>query len=144
LGFLFKAYFFEAGSFVEVDRPHGVGPCADKDWAVGEFAQVRQELRAYSLLLACGANVCVADEGYILNMLNAHDPGELAIVFVAPERDSIFDFMLEFFLRHVWVVAAIRWDDAFIGLRAIIDDGPDLRKVLIVTAADHRWLPRNS
>src|SRR5205807_6725958 len=58
-------------------------------------------------------------------------------LLVAPEHDSLIDFMLQLFRRHVRVGPAIRRDDASIGLRAVVDDGSHQLEVVVVAAADH-------
>jgi hypothetical protein len=79
----------------------------------------------------------VADEGHILDILNAHYACQAARRFAAPEHDTVFDFMPKLFAKHVRFRPAIRGDDPFISLRTVVDDGPDQLKVAIVTAADH-------
>ena len=47
--------------------------------------------------------------------------------------------MLQLLPRHVRVRPAIGRDDPFIGLRAVVDDGPDQIKIAVITAADHEY-----
>jgi hypothetical protein len=57
--FFVGRYDLKAVSFVETDRPGCVRPGADQDGIVGHLAQVREQKRSDSLLLACGADILV-------------------------------------------------------------------------------------
>src|ERR1700756_4465348 len=98
---------------------------------------MREQEGSDSLLLAGGADVGVANECYVLHVLDAHDGDYLCGIFVAPEDDPIVDFMLKFFSRHVRFGPAVRGNDAFVGLRAIVDDFPDGFEIARITATDH-------
>src|SRR4029077_18141231 len=57
---------------------------------------------------------------------------------VSPERHAVIYFSAQFIPGHVWLSPAIRRDDAFVGVRAVVGDGPTQLKIAFVTAADHR------
>ena len=127
----------EAVLLVEADRPDGVGPRADQHGTRGDRPQVRQQLAADTLVPAGGAHVGVADQRDVLNVLQPHHAGERAGVLVAPERDAVVDFVTEFLAGHVRLGPAIGGDDAFVGLRAVVDDRVDRLEVALVAAAQH-------
>ncbi len=62
-------------ALIEADGPVGVCPGADEDRPVGEFAQVGEQEGADALLLVGGADVGVADESDVVDVLDAHDSG---------------------------------------------------------------------
>jgi hypothetical protein len=45
--------------------------------------------------------------------------------------------VLQIVHRHLWFRPEILRDDAFIGLRAVVDDGPNQLNVAVVTSTDH-------
>src|SRR5271155_6048182 len=100
---------------------------------------MRQQVRSKPALLAPGANISVPDEGHVMDPLNAHHAYQGPGLLVAPEHNTLVDFTPQFLPRHVRFCPAICRDDPFIGLRAIVDDGPDQRKIVFVTAADHGY-----
>src|SRR5258708_32836580 len=100
---------------------------------------MRKQARSKPSLLAAGTNIGVPDEGHVLAPLNAHYAYQGPGLLIAPEHNTLVDFMLQFLPRHVRFCAAICRDDPFISLRAIVDDGPDQLKIAVVTAADHEY-----
>src|SRR4030042_6609510 len=60
------------------------------------------------------ANIGMANEGHILNVLNAHYSHQLAAFFISPEYDSPVHFMAEFAFRHGRVFPAVRRNYSFI------------------------------
>ena len=79
----------------------------------------------------------MTDEGDILNLLQAHHANQSTAVLIPPEHHAVVDLVLQLFGRHVRLGPAIGRDDALVGLRAIVDDGPHQLEVARVTAADH-------
>src|SRR5579859_2870009 len=96
---------------------------------------MREQLRADAALLTAGAHVCVADQGDVLNVLDAHHASEGVVFYEAPEDDACVDLMLQLLLGHVGLGPAVCRDDAAIGLGAVVNDGPDLFEVSAVAAA---------
>src|ERR1700716_3108871 len=60
--FFVGSYDLKAVSFVETNRPGCIRPRADQDGIVRHLAQVREQKRSDSLLLAGGAGIGVAEE----------------------------------------------------------------------------------
>jgi len=87
----------------------------------------------------CRWDVGVPNQSHILDLLHAHHAFQWFALLVSPKRDAVLDFMTQFIPRHVWFCPAIRRDDAFIGARAIVDDGPDQFNIAVVTATDHAY-----
>src|SRR5438105_13457161 len=100
---------------------------------------MRQQAPADPSILASGADVGVPNQGDILDGLDAHDSFQCFALLAGPERDAVRDFTTQFLSRHVRFCPAIRRDDAFIGARAIVDDGPDQLNIAVVTATDHAY-----
>src|SRR5712672_3098192 len=96
-----------------------------------------KQVSSNSSLLAAGANIGVPNKSYVLDLLNAHNAYQGPGLLVAPEHNPLMDFIPQFFPGHVRVCPAVGGDRPFIGLRAIIDDGPNQLEVAVVTAADH-------
>src|SRR6266851_75936 len=96
-------------------------------------------MRSNPALLAFGENIGVPNESHVLDVLKARNTCQLPALLVAPEHDSLIDFMLQFLPRHVRFCPAILRDDPFVSARAIVDDGPNLLKVAVVAAADHEY-----
>src|SRR5882724_12319960 len=88
-------------------------------------------------LLDTGANISVANERHVLDLLKAHYAYQRPRLLVAPERNPLIDFMLQFLAGHVRFCPTIRRDDSFVSLRSIVDDAPNEFKVRVVTATDH-------
>lgn len=72
-GFFFGADSAEAVALIEANGPVGVGPGPDENGLVSEFAQVGEQEGANALLLVGGADIGVADEGDVVDVLDAHD-----------------------------------------------------------------------
>ena len=66
----------------------------------------------------------VADESHILDALNAPDPRQTTFLFEAPKLHTRLDFVPQFLSRHVGTRPAIPRNNATVGLRAIVNDGP--------------------
>jgi hypothetical protein len=135
--FLFADDDFEAVALIEADGPEGVRPGSDEDGSGGAIEQVGEQARSDAVFLAASANVCMADEGDVLNRLNTHHADEGARLFAGPEDDAVVDLMLQLEAGHVWLFPAISGDDASIGLGGIVDDGPDLLEVGVLAGANH-------
>ena len=69
------------------------------------------------------------DEADLTAVLNPHQANELTLRLVAPEDDSVADLLLQRIERHVRLMPAVGGDDAFVGLRGIIDDREKRRQV---------------
>jgi hypothetical protein len=123
--------------FIEANCPNCIGPGPDQHWAVGQLPQMRQEATADASLLAVSADIGVSNQSYILDLLNAHHALQRPILLVSPEHHAGLHFSAQFIPGHVWLTPAIRRDDAFIGVRAVVDDGPNQLKISFVTAADY-------
>src|SRR6266850_928247 len=128
--------------FVKADRPYRVRPRSDQYRTWRQLPQMRQQLRSDSAILAAGGDVCVPNQSHIPHPLKAHHTCQLSSVLASPERNAAVDFMAQFVLGHIWFRPAIFRNDAFIGARTIVDDGPNRLKVVVITAADHSvWPP---
>jgi hypothetical protein len=96
-----------------------------------------QEAPTDASVLAVRAGIGVANQGYVLDRLNAHHAHQRRILLVSPKRNAVLHFSAQFSPGHIWLRPAIRRDDAFVGVRAIVDDGPDQLKISFVAAVDH-------
>jgi hypothetical protein len=81
----------------------------------------------------------VPNESHVPNLLKAHHAYQRSRLFVAPEHNTLIDFILQFLAGHVRFCPAILRDDPFKSERAIVDDGTNQLEVMIVTAADHEY-----
>ena len=79
----------------------------------------------------------MADQRDVLDVLQSHHAGECAVFFVTPENDAVFDLVAEFLAGHVRLGPAIGGDDAFVGLRAIVDNLLELLEIRRCALADH-------
>src|SRR5882762_4140270 len=98
---------------------------------------MKQQFASNPLFLAAGTNIGVPDQGDVLNLLNSHYACQGPALLVAPEHDLLVDLVAQFRRRYVWICRAICGNDPFIGLSAVIDDGPNQLKITIVTASYH-------
>jgi hypothetical protein len=89
-----------------------------------------QQSTADTRPLRLGAHVGVADEVHVLHRLHAHDAHQFSVALEAPEHHAGADLFVEFVIGHVRLVPAVRWDDATIALRRLVDDGEDRGPVL--------------
>src|SRR6267154_528369 len=105
-----------------------------------------QQVSSNAAILASGKNIGVADEGNVLHLLNAHHARQHLSLRIAPEHNTIIDFMSQFLPRHIRFRPTIRRNDPLISLRAVVDDAPNQFEIELVTPANHVWLlvPRNS
>ena len=51
--------------------------------------------------LAAGANIGVPNEGYVPDLLDGHNAYQRPGLLVAPERNTLIDFILQFIPGHV-------------------------------------------
>ena len=75
---------------------------------------MREEFIADTAPLMLGPDIGVANQGYVVNILRAHDPLQLAICEVSEERDAGLNFTLKLLQRHIWFVPTIIGDNTFI------------------------------
>ena len=123
--------------FIKAYRPNGISPRTNQHRVIGQLPQMRQQLRSDASLLAIAAYVGVANEGYILDLLQAHHTNERPVVLAAPEHNAAIDFVLQLFPGHVRFCPAIFGNRPPIRLGAVVDDGPNRFEVPVVTAANH-------
>ena len=100
---------------------------------------MRQQVRSNPSLLAAGANIGVANERHVLDLLKAHYAYQHPVLLEAPEHNTLIDFVPQFLPGHIRFGPAICGDDPFISLRAIVDNGPSHLKIAVVAAADHEY-----
>ncbi len=62
------------------------------------FAEVGEQFAPYPPALAGGADIGVADEGYISDRLNPHYAEKFPLFLISPKYDPGLDFMAEFIL----------------------------------------------
>src|SRR5260370_30013109 len=127
--------------FVKADRPYRIRPGSDQYRTWRQLPQMSQQVRSNSSLLAAGGDVGVPNQSHILDLLNAHHTYQLSSLLVSPERNAVIDFIAQLVPGHLWFCPAIFTHDAFIRVRAIVDDGPNQLKVAVITAADHDRRP---
>ena len=78
----------EAVLLVEADCPGGVRPGADQDRAIGLSVEgLERGSRRCASPLRGGPDVCMADQGHVLDVLDAHHAGQHVVLLVAPEVD---------------------------------------------------------
>jgi hypothetical protein len=78
----------------------------------------------------------VADQLEVPDVLDAHDPGQLAVDLVAPEHDPGGDLGIELVRGHVRLVPAIGRDHAVIGLGGGVDDREDRLAFVVPAGTD--------
>lgn len=66
---------------------------------VGLLLKMNEQLSSYAL--AGGADVGVSDEDDVLDVLDAHDSGQGAVVFLVPEDATVLDLTPGILLGHV-------------------------------------------
>src|SRR6185503_21031473 len=98
---------------------------------------MREELLSDAAPLAGSANISVANKRHVLDILNPHNRGEFAGSLIAPEDHPVIDFVLQVFLRHVWIGPAIFRNNASVSPGAIVNDGPNQLEIVLVAAANH-------
>jgi len=91
-------------------------------------------------LSGSGPHVRMTDQRNVTSVLDSHDPEKLSVVLHAPENNTIFDFVPEFFNGHVWVMPAIVRYDSFISLSSTIDDPKYRIEIGICTLSYHLYL----
>src|ERR1039458_8644187 len=102
-------------------------------------ASANETASALQSLLAAGANIGVANERHVLDLLKAHYAYQHPVLLEAPEHNTLIDFVPQFLPGHIRFGPAICGDDPFISLRAIVDNGPSHLKIAVVAAADHEY-----
>jgi hypothetical protein len=83
----------------------------------------------------------MANQSYVLHPLDAHDALQRLFLLQSPERHAVLHFGTQFIPGHVRLSPAVRRDDAFIGVSAVVDDGPNQLKISFATATDHTGPP---
>src|SRR5713226_6392910 len=122
-------------------EPHGPGrggPGADQDRLSRRALEALEQQPTDTVVPLRGLHVGVADELHLAAVLDPHHAYQLAALLVPPETDALADFLLQVVHRHVRLVPPIGGDDSLVGLRRIVDDPVQGRKVLLVAGADHR------
>src|ERR1700741_4525729 len=135
--YLLRANELKAMLFVEADRPYRVRPGSDQYRTWRQVAQMRSQARSHSSQLAAGSDVGVANQSDVFDRLKAHRAYQLSFLLISPESNAVIDFMTQLAVGHVGFRPAVFRDNAFINVRAIVDDGPNQLKVVLITAADH-------
>src|SRR4051812_13993831 len=112
-----------------MNRPAGGAPGADQDRLRRRAFEVLQQLLADAFSPVRGLHVGMADQADLAAILDAHHAREHAVGFKAPERDALANLPLQLCERHVRLMPAVRWDDALVSLRGVVDDREERRQV---------------
>ena len=83
------------------------------------------------------AHIGVPDQGYVLNILQTHDPQSLSLVFVFPEFHAPFDFPAKLFFGHIGFMPSIRGNDPLIGVSRIVNNGEDHFEIVLQAFLNH-------
>ena len=86
--------------------------------------------------LAARQDVSVTNEIDVAHRLEAHHACQLAVLLIAPERDTGGDLASELVPRHVGLVPPIGRDHTTIGLSGGVDDREDGRAIVVMAGAE--------
>jgi len=131
----------ETALFIEPDRPSGGSPCSDQQGTVGLGFQVREELPPDSSILFGGSHVSMADEGDVLDLLQAHHSHQTAFLLITPKENASGDLVPEIFRGHVGFLPAIRRNHPPVRSGSVIDDFANRWKIIRATRPDHIVFP---
>ena len=96
-----------------------------------------QQPTAYTLIPLDRTDVGVSDEGYVLDLLNAHDTCQLAILVMSRENYPFLHLTPKLHIRHVGLLPAVLWYGPLVGLGSIVDDRVDCLEIASVTGTNH-------
>jgi len=131
-------------SLIEPNGPCCCGPCANQNRALGHPLEMLKQLCSNPIISPAGPYVGMPDEGDVASVLNSHNADEVTVFLNSPEHNAVFYLTLQVIQRHVWVLPSVIWDDAFVCLGGIVNNGIYRCHIVLRTLAYHLILDQQA